>query len=633
MRKAGLLMSIAVAATVLVGCGGGGGNGNSNNVNRTIRTVAGFVYVKGTGGGTPQVAVLPTANPPAGYFPATGGTVTVSVADGVITRAPDSENFSMATSNAIVCTVEGPVNSNVTLSAGAAITGVDGSSNALTGTLTTFNTSLGVDALEGTVLTLNNGPTNYTPGPTTSMRYTIDGLPIVNPTVDFILGDAPRLLSVIGLDASGVIVPTQVFTVTASTNGAVVTGGPSAFTLNAGNAVATTGPLTVDIDATGANLQASIDATFGLGTVTSITLNAATTPIVWGVTSVPAAIPNTTSVVTATVLNQNAVPMPGVPVTLTTDKAPANLWTGAPGVSGSVTGTIFTATNTGNSDANGQFIATFNPPAAVDGPLTGADLVIKGVNVITATAGAVNNTTNVTIERPFGSFTIAGPLSFNINSVSPNNFTTGYRIDTALDVDNEALSAARLLAAQPLAAWTEVNSASLPAQVGDPGDQSAPTDASTASSFSGNVLTIGSVPGMLDVTATVNGVVSSNILNVGVFGQPSKIVLVPAPALAGGTYTGPAAGSAYAGTANTALGPVTISVIDSGGNNVTGTVTGFASTVSVVSGSGATLLTAPSANPFNVQAGTADGAFSIVVTGSGLTGAFNINRTVGIDLP
>ena len=78
---------------------------------------------------------------------------------------------------------------------------------------------------------------------------------------------------------------------------------------------------------------------------------------------------------------------------------------------------------------------------------------------------------------------------------------------------------------------------------------------------------------------------------------------------------------------------MTISVIDSGGNDVTSTVAGFSSTVSIVSGSGATLLTAPSANPFQVQAGTSDGAFDVVVTGTGLSGAFNINRRIGIDLP
>jgi hypothetical protein len=630
MRKAGLLISIAVAATVLVGCGGGGGGSNSQ---RTTRTVAGFVYVKGTGGGTPQVAVLPTANPPAGYFAATGGTIRLAVADGTISRAPDQEDFLMSSSNAVVCTVEGPINSSVSVSALGTITGTDGTNN-LSGTLTAFNGNLGPKANEGTVLTLNNGPATYTPGPTTAMRYTVDGVVPTEPTIDFILGDATRSLAVIGLDASGVVT-TQAFTVAASTDGAVVGGSGNSFTLDAGAATATLGALTIDIDATGVNLQASIDATFGLGTVTSITLTSATgtTPLVWGTTSVPAAIANTTSLITATVRNQNNAPMPGQTVTLTTDKAPANTWTGAPGVSGSVTGTIFTATNTGNSDAAGQFVGTFNPPAAVDGPLTGADLAIKGVNIITATVGAVTNTVNVTIERPFGAFTIAGPTSMNINSSSPANFTAGYRIATASDVDNEAIVSPRLDPFQAVAVYSDANSTSLPATVGNAGDSSAPTDASLASSFAGNVLSSGSVPGRLDVTAVVNGVTSSNTVVVGVLGQPSKIVLAPNTAIAGGTYTGPATASVYAGTANTTLGLVTITLIDSGGNDVTSTVSGLVTTVSVVSGSGATLLSSPAANPFEVQAGTADGAFDVVVTGTGMSGLFNINRRIGIDLP
>src|SRR5688572_4410970 len=135
MRKAGLLMSIALAATVLVGCGGGGGGSSSQ---RTTRTVAGFVYVKGTGGGTPEVAVLPTANAPAGYFAATGGTIRLAVADGTISRAPDQEDFLMSSSNAVVATVEGPINSSVSVSALGTITGTDGT-NSLSGTLTAFN--------------------------------------------------------------------------------------------------------------------------------------------------------------------------------------------------------------------------------------------------------------------------------------------------------------------------------------------------------------------------------------------------------------------------------------------------------------------------------------------------------------
>lgn len=630
MRKAGLLMSIAVAATVLVGCGGGGGGSNSQ---KTSRTVAGFVYVKGTGGGTPEVAVLPTANPPAGYFPATGGTIRLAVADGTISRAPDQEDFLMSSSNAVVATVEGPTNSTVSISALGTISGTDGSNN-LSGSMTSFSANLGPKANEGTVLVLNNGPATYTPGPATSIRYTVDGLVPDEPTIDFILGDATRSLAVIGLDASGVVT-TQAFTVVASTDGAVVAGSANSFTLDAGSATSTVGPLTIDIDAVGVNLQASINATFGLGTVTSITMTSAagTTPIVWGTTSIPAAIANTTSLITATVRNENGASMPNQPVTLTTDKAPANDWTGAPGVSGSVTGTIFTVTNTGNSDAGGQFAATFNPPAAVNGPLTGADLTIKGANVITATSGSVTGTVNVTIERPFGAFTIAGPTSMTINDSSDANFTTGYRIATASDVDNEAIVSPRLDPFQSVAAYADANAASLPVSVGNTGDSSAPTNASLASAFSGNVLSSGSVPGRLDVTAVVNGVTSTNTIVVSVLGQPSKIVFSPDTALAGGGYSGPPAGSVYSGTANSSLGNVTIALIDAGGNDVTSTVSGFNSTVSVVSGSGATLLSSPSANPFEVQAGTADGAFTVVVTGTGMSGLFNINRQIGIDLP
>src|SRR5438874_6661341 len=97
-RAIRFLIFLAVVAGILTGCGGSG-----SSTSQTIRVLAGFVYAKGNAlGAGPEVVITASANPPTGYFAPTLGTVTLSVANGTLTRAPDSEPFDMSVSNAIV---------------------------------------------------------------------------------------------------------------------------------------------------------------------------------------------------------------------------------------------------------------------------------------------------------------------------------------------------------------------------------------------------------------------------------------------------------------------------------------------------------------------------------------------------
>ena len=129
LRILSLVLALAITAALLIGCGGSGGG---TLVTTTSRVLAGFVYAKGNAlGAGPEVVITTSATPPTGYFPPTSGTVTLSVADGSLTRSPDAEAFNMAVSNAIVVTAVAAPSSSVGVS-GANIM-LNGASKSLIG--------------------------------------------------------------------------------------------------------------------------------------------------------------------------------------------------------------------------------------------------------------------------------------------------------------------------------------------------------------------------------------------------------------------------------------------------------------------------------------------------------------------
>jgi hypothetical protein len=614
MRNLGLLTASIAGAALLVGCGGSGG-GSSKQV---TRTVAGFVYVLGnTGSANPNAVILPTATAPAGFFAPTAGTVTLSVPDGVISRSPDQEVFSMVASNAIICSVKAKENTLISVSgAGLQYQGNPRSFSA-------FSVSIGVKANSNTVLTLNTGSSVYTPGPAASLFYTIDGVVPTDPTQQFISGAPANSLAVVSLDASGVIVPLSNYNVTASNGGVVVAGSPGSgpFDLTPGDMTVAAGTVDVTIDDTNANLQAVINGNFTHGTATSVTVGTNNAAIWWNTTT--SADAPATATITATVLNQYNVAMPAEPIALATDKIPSsgNAWSGA---DGTLTGNAFT-TQSGVTDAAGQFSTTFSTPGNVDGPLTGTQKNPKGLNTVSGTSGSATGSTGVTILRPIGALTLVGPARLDVNTASPASGVGSYNVTGATDVDNDVVS----IPAGSIT-WTLTNVAGA-GTVGNTGDTS-PQSTSSANNVA-NVVNAGNSAGQVTMVASI-GTVNSNTITTEVYGAPSKVVYTPdtiATAIVG------AAGEYPVGAPGTTIGFI-FALHDSFGHNVTSEST-WTSTSFIDSLTGGAITSGGSnVNSFTITAGPGDGTFRITANGNwtgtaGGSGTFNLQRVAGHNAP
>lgn len=621
MRKFGLPAACIAAGALIAGCGGGGG-GSSRVV---TRTVAGFVYVLGsTGSASPDAVVLPTAVAPAGFFAPTSGSVTLSVPDGTITRAPDNETFNMnpndGGSNAIICAVKADEETDITVSGnGLNYLGSGRSFNS-------FAVDIGLRSDTGTVLLLNTGTSVYTPGPVASIKFTIDGLVPTNPVYTFIAGHPDYVLAVIGLDASGVIVPGTTFNVSATDPGVTPSPGSGAgpFSLTPANTATPEGPTDVIIDTVGANVQGYIDGTFSHGTVTSILVSSVAASIWWNTTT-SSLVPDTTNV-TATVNNQFGVAMPGKPVTFSTNKIPANGndWNA---VNGSLAGTAF-ALQSGDTLPYGQRTTAFTPPNDKDAVLTGTETNPKGVNIITATSGSVTGTVNVTILRPVGSLTIAGDLA-----IDTGNTGIAYNITGALDVDGATADIP-----SGGVVWNLVNTIAGPSLVGNTGDQSARSvsTSSTNGSGTGTVLVgAGPTAGQFTLLASI-GAVDSNTLTVDVYGVPSKLIYVPNT----DPEAFPGASGAYYFFGAGTIFPVTFTFHDSFGHTVGsggngGTAT-WQYTGNIDSATGGSLVPGSGLNnsAFTITSGPGNGLFTITTQGNwsganGGSGPFNIQRSAG----
>jgi hypothetical protein len=612
MRKLGLLSACAVTLAMIAGCGGGGGSSS-----KVTRTVAGFVYVLGNAGSAnPDAVIIPSAVAPSGFFAPTAGTVTLSVPEGTITRAPDQEVFNMATSNAIICSVRAKENTLIT----ATGSGLQFEGNPRS--FSSFSTSIGVRSDSGTVLPLNNGGSTYNPGPPASLLYTIDGAIPTDPTVDFISGAPGYVLAIVALDASGVIT-NATFNVASSNAGVVVDPVPAQpaagpFTLIPGGLADPEGPVDITIDTVGANLQATINGNFDHGTATTITLMSSGPSVTWG-TLAPAE-PNTTVTLTATVMNQFGLGLPGENVTFDNPKAPGNTWAASPG-------TWLTAiSNGGVSDVNGVVTATFNPPTEVDAPIPGN--AAKGVSSVTASTGSLTSspTTDVTVLRPIGALTATGPARMDVGTSSPISGAGSFTVTGASDVDGDSAT----IPAGSIT-WNLTNTAGV-GTVGNPGDTS-PQSTGNANNV-GNVVSAGSTAGQFTMVASI-GAVNSNTITTEVYASPSKVVFNPATVVS--VIVG-AAGEYVVGPSGTPLN-FSFSLLDAYGHDVTAesSVTSTSFIDSLTGGS----ITSGGANvtAFTITSGPGDGLFRITANGTwnGAAGGgpvgYNLQRQAGHNAP
>lgn len=642
-----LIASAAIGALIFTGCGGGSGS-STPAVFPVTRLVVGFVYVKGTAGsGTgDNVIISPSSVPPSGYFvPDATGSVTVSVADGTITRSPDSETFFMSDGNVIAATVTQNVAPyQMTISA---------SGLQRNGVARSFGSaqvqSLGTEIDNGTTLALDlNDPGTYTPGPTASIQLWLRNRQ-GNPGTSTEAFKAPE-------DATGgdwvggnVYDTTVAFfdaegTAKSGITPTVVTDDNTRLTYAANKLTAvpaqTSAPVVVTVsEAPGAPVTLSYEADYTQGTVTSISLQLiGSATLLWEESG--GAV--NSSQLDATVMNQYGAPMAGLPVdwraveveesnTLT---HPTN-WNTVSG--GSVFAGVDPAT-----DGAGLASADFQTPNPVDGALAIGDKAPKGVNRVAAFIGAVvSNTQDITIIRPLSSVTIVGPTRIDVGTTTPSNILDpqNIRITNGIDVDNDNVATP----AGPFV-WDVVNVDNSGNQIGDDGDLT--TQSTSASAISGSAtgssiqLAAGAAAGQVTVQVTDAGgsalPVPSNMLTIEVFGKPSKLIY-RANDVSGAQLVNGA--GAFAGN-NGDVFNFTTRFLDSAGHEIPNGELGLTNklgSTDSLSGANITFPALPS-RTFSLTLGSADGTTTITFSGnwSGLhggSGSFNINRTTALDVP
>lgn len=619
MRKALSIAAAILAVAMLAGCSGSsGGGGGTTPVVQVTRYVTGFVYAKGNGGGGSGAAAIvsPSSTPPTGYFAPTAGTVTLDLAEGTLVgRAPAQYTRDMVDGNDVIVAATSPDGGTLDVSA----SGLE--LNGTSKTLTSFSVGLGTKAVnDKTTLALNSGDdTTYTPGDPASIKVTVDGAAPL-PGQQFVSGQpggyslAAAVFDINGVAISGA---NPVFTAANSPSGGTdrvsITG--SVLTPAEVPTTATEGDVNVTTSITGSSLTATFTGAFTFGTPSSISIVPTKTTLLWDVTgTVP---PLDTLSLTGTVLNSNGVAIPGA----------AYAWTGTNIISSNwdTTGTpVAIVTPSGNADANGQFTTVVNAPAKADGVLTGGDKNPKGLQTITATAGTATGTQNITVNRPLGSFSVAGDQTIDIGQV------LNYTPTNALDVDNDSV-------ANPTGiAWTVANAGNAGGTVtiGNVGDMSVRSvSVSTINGTTGS-LTAGNVPGLATITATApSGVIAT--LTVDVFGTPTKVFLNPdtVPSVI------PGANGEYAG-ANGTTKDFTFDLLDAFGHTLPGSsYTGYTSATTITSGAGGSITAGGvGVNSFTLTFGPGDGTFSVSVaaTYTGINGTQNVNvpglvRTAGVN--
>lgn len=625
MRKVIFLAAAALISGLLTGCGGSSGPATPL---QTTRVLAGFVYAKGnTLGAGAEVVVTASANPPTGYFAPSSGTVTLSVADGTLTRSPDSEGFDMSISNAIVVTAKAAPNSTV------AVAGSNIVYNGDPKTLNGYNVNLGAMNLSGTVETITSPDApSYTPGDPVALQYTINGNAPASPKELFIAG-APagsggdRTLSMVALDSNGVINPAATFTVSSTTTGVGITGAGASRTLSPGSAANSDpeGDTTITIQLDNANVTGSFLANFSYGTVGTVLVTPSAAQLLWNTAGAPATITidvNVKNTFGANMLNQT------VDLTDPGKVDGSNNWiTGA--------GAAAFAAPSGVTDANGNYSTTLSAPVSAV-PGGGLDLTPKGDNTITATVATVPGTGNVKVIRPLDSVHIVGPARLDVTETSAaGNGAGAYYPDSAVDVDG----ATPPLTDYPALALTyTVTNTAGGALFGNTGDQ-AGTSAATASIMPGagneNRVLAGPTAGQFTMQVTAGVTTPSNIVTTEVYGDPAKIFLNPDTNT---TNAIPGALGNYTGTPGSQVN-ASFTLLDSAGHTLPSSEFSYTSTFTLQAITGGNVTTGGfDVNSFTLTFGPTDGLLTIALNsgvwngqGGALGHTFNISKDIGHD--
>lgn len=659
MRRIFLLSSVAVATgSVMVGCGGSSDAAPVGNT--ATRVVAGYVYVRQNTvpNTTPTVIVVPSSTAPSGYAAPTAGTVTLSVADGTITRDADSEAFNMASGNAIVANVTSISSGTPTCSlsfSGLQLSGenkIDGSSP-----------SFSMAGTANTVLALSyNAPGTYTPGAPASMKVLIkDPSSFYGSDENFRFGAPGDIIgsasgdaglcpsssagdqydvAVLLYDANGVLIPGTTFSVAdASPSGPTATAvsfASSKIAVAGGGVEGAQVDLTFSSpDAPGMTVNYSTVYSYGNTANFAAVFSAPSDPatLVW-----PVSGGANTAAIAGVLNNGRGIAVPNQTITWKVRDARA---TGSAVFSGgtypsAAAGTILTSPSA-TTDGAGNFSATFNTPTPAAGNSAFNSLNIKyadGVKVDVLAGTNINGTKKVTITRPLNSLTIAGVSRMDTGTTSPSSGSGQFRVTDAQDVDAQSVTI------PTINSWTLNNvpadpdgaGPTLPFTAGNADDTSVRSQSNAG--FSGPTgltasITAGSNAGQFTVTAT-SGSVTSNTLTVDVYGVPAKMLVSPSPTSTGLTGT--------AGTGQT----VTVSFSDSFGHAISGSELTYSTKTGTILSSGAGNINFPPLNNLTyVITPTASGTMtaSMRVSGSwtgtagGATQTFDITRNLDITTP
>ncbi|MFI5386393.1 MAG: beta strand repeat-containing protein [Fimbriimonadales bacterium] len=614
----------------MAGCGGGGTAAPVFNTSSKI--VVGYVYVSTniTPQGSPATIVSNTTVAPNGYAAPTAGSLTLHVDNGAITRAAADMIFDLSLGNAIIARVTSLSSGTPALSYSATGIQLNGTAKADIPTQ-----SVAMTGSNDVTLTLSYGAPSYTAGSPAAIKVLTmdpngtgffgapaDTMPSIIPSTNA----ADRYgLAVIVTDANGVVNNTIVPTVSDPNSNATenaVAESLTTITVSGGGVEGVAVPITV----TAGGLSVTFSTTYTYGPPAGFV--AAFAPVGPTTLTWPTAGPVAAQAYTATVTNGRGVPVPSLTVSFTrADTATAS--------GGAAAADPYPAPAAGNAisgasaatDAAGHASVTFNTPTSAAGNAAFNTLNIKGTNTLQIrnvnATGVVFGTTAVVINRPLGSITIAGPTQVNISSVSPASGAGAFLVTSAADVDGTTVAA-------PAVVWNKVNAAV--GNVGNTGDNAPATDATTGTSFSANVLTTGAVAGQLTVTAT--GGVTSNALNVKVIGLAQRVFLTPDTSITG-TMTAAALSWYNAAGVNTNLPGFSVTVLDSGGNDIIALGGATVTARSITNTSGTTFIggNGTVGLPFVIQSGTVDGTFNVNISGTGLSSTpFSLQRTVGVNI-
>ncbi len=617
-------IALAILAALLTGCGGSGGG---TLITTTSRVLAGFVYAKGNAlGSGPAVVITNSATAPTGYFAPTSGTVTLSVANGSLTRSPDAEPFDMSVSNVIVVTAVAAPSSTVN------VTGSNLVLNGVSKALTPYSVNLGVLALSGTVEVIpSTDAPSYTPGPALTLKYTINGNAPTTPKELFIAGASansgfgPKSLSLVGLDSNGVINPAATFTISngAVTPSVLLSGSGAAYTLSPDSAAnsAPEADNTFTIALVGGNGQSTMDTNFSYGTITTVAVTPAATSIVWKTSGVV-----NTMAVNTVVTNQYAAPMFGKTVTFTDPgKTVANVWIAAQG-------NAFTVTS-GVTSTTGTVANTLSAPTSAVAPA--ANKTPKGANTLTATCGAVVGTTSVKVIRPLNTVVITGPTKVYVGTTTPaTSLTNGaYLIDAnGVDVDGDSAPLSDYPAGTFTYTCTNTAGGATFGNTGDTGVTS--TSVSALTGANSNQVVAGATAGKYTMQVTGGVLTPSNIITTDVYGGPTKIFLNPNTnttaviAGASGNYTG----------AQGAIINPTFSFLDSANHPVPAGEVTYTSQFAIDGGTNGNITSGGSnVGNFTLTFGNNPGLIHLVITNGtwspsvGGSFAFNVSKNVGHD--